>query len=51
MENILEKIHKSTLKFLVPLEPGETYATIVDEAMKLLTAENIAAGKIVLTPS
>ena len=39
MENILEKIHKSTLKFLVPLEPGETYATIVDEAMKLVGAE------------
>lgn len=39
METILEKIHKSGLKFLVPLSAEETYKLIVDEAMKLLKAD------------
>lgn len=35
---ILETIHKSALKFLVPLTPKETYATILDEALELVKA-------------
>lgn len=45
MNNILEKINKSALKFLVPLSPEETYVTIVNEATKLVGA---MYGSIVL---
>ena len=38
-EKILEKIYNSGLKFLVPLNPQETYELIVKEAMKLVRAE------------
>ncbi|MBI2020532.1 GAF domain-containing sensor histidine kinase [Candidatus Daviesbacteria bacterium] len=37
--NILEKIHKSALKFLIPLTPEQTYKLIVEEAMKLVGAD------------
>ncbi|OGE70567.1 hypothetical protein A2617_03390 [Candidatus Daviesbacteria bacterium RIFOXYD1_FULL_41_10] len=36
MDNTLEKIYKSGLKFLVPLTPEETYAIIVHEAIRLV---------------
>lgn len=39
MENTLENIYKSVLKFLEPLTPEETYATVVNEALKLVKAE------------
>lgn len=35
MDNILDRIHKSALKFLVPLTIEETYKLIVHEAVKL----------------
>lgn len=35
MDNVLERIYKSALKFLVPLTPEETYETIVKEAINL----------------
>jgi K+-sensing histidine kinase KdpD len=38
--NILEKINKACLKFLVPLSLEETYATIVDEAIKLVDCDD-----------
>ncbi|MDO8429007.1 MAG: GAF domain-containing sensor histidine kinase [Candidatus Daviesbacteria bacterium] len=37
--NILEKIHKSALRFLVPLDPLDIYQTIVQEAVKLVSAQ------------
>ncbi|HSX40432.1 MAG TPA: GAF domain-containing sensor histidine kinase [Candidatus Saccharimonadales bacterium] len=37
--NTVEKIHQAALKFLVPLNPEETYATIVKEAVKLVQAD------------
>ncbi len=40
MDNILEKIYKSGLKFLDPLSTEETYSIIVEEAKKLVNAEN-----------
>lgn len=40
MENILEKVYSSGLKFLVPLTTGETYSLIVQEAIKLVKADN-----------
>src|SRR5581483_3543411 len=40
MDNILEKIYKSGLKFLDPLNTEETYSIIVEEAKKLVNAEN-----------
>lgn len=36
MDNALERIYKSGLKFLVPLTPEETFRIIVDEAIKLV---------------
>jgi two-component system, OmpR family, sensor histidine kinase ResE len=39
MEQILEKINKSALKFLVPLSENEMYQTIVEEARKLFGGE------------
>jgi signal transduction histidine kinase len=39
MEDILEKIYKSGLRLLEPLELEETYKTIVDEAVRLVGAE------------
>lgn len=39
-ENTLEKIHKASLKFLIPLTPEETYKTIVEEALKLVNGED-----------
>ncbi len=39
MQNTLERIHKSVLKFLVPLTPEDTYRTIVEEALKLVNGE------------
>lgn len=45
MENILEKIHKSALRFLVPLTLEETFATVVQEAGKLFGGED---GRILL---
>lgn len=36
VENILENIYKAGTKFLEPLTTEETYATIVDEAVKLI---------------
>ena len=39
MVNILEKIHKAGLKFLVPLSPEETYKLITEEAIKLVKAD------------
>jgi signal transduction histidine kinase len=38
--NILEKIYKATLKFLVPLTPDETFALISEEAIKLTKANH-----------
>lgn len=45
MLNTLEKIHRAALKFLVPLTPDETYATIVHEAVKLVNGQD---GSILL---
>lgn len=42
----MEKIYKSVVKFLQPLTPEETYATIVQEALKLV---NLDDGEIFLT--
>lgn len=39
-QGIIEIIHKSALKFLVPLTPKETYATILGEAIKLVKADS-----------
>lgn len=39
MKNILEEIYKAGFKFLEPLTPRETYATIVKEATKLVKAQ------------
>lgn len=39
VNSILEKIHISGLKFLVPLTPEETYALIVHEGKKLLKTQ------------
>ncbi len=36
MDNLLEKINKSAIKFLAPLTPIDTYKTIVKEAIKLI---------------
>lgn len=40
MEHILEKIYKSSLKFLEPLNLDGTYKIIVDEAVKLVNGES-----------
>ncbi len=40
MDDIIEKIYKSGLKFLEPLTPEKTYATIVNEAVRLANAES-----------
>lgn len=40
MDDIIEKIYKSGLNFLEPLTPEKTYATIVNEAVKLVNAES-----------
>lgn len=45
MESTLEKINKASLKFLAPLTPTETFATIVEEAIKLVDGDD---GFIVL---
>lgn len=39
MDNILEKIYKAGLKFLVPLNPKEVQALIVEEALNLVGGE------------
>ncbi len=39
MESILEKIHSSALKFLVPLNTEEIYKVVVDEAINLVEAK------------
>lgn len=39
MQTILEKIYQSSLNFLSPLTPNETYATIVKEAINLVKAD------------
>lgn len=41
----LEEIYKSSLKFLTPLTPEETYKTIINEALKLVGAEE---GAVIL---
>src|SRR5258708_14436150 len=41
--NILEKINKSALNFLVPLTPEETYQTIVNEAVNLAGGSGYAS--------
>lgn len=38
-ESILEKIYRASLKLLEPLNPEETYALIVKEAIKLVNAD------------
>ncbi len=38
-EDILEKIYKASMKFLVPMTTEETYSMIVEEAIKLVKAE------------
>lgn len=38
MQNTLEQLNRSALKFLVPLTPQATYKTIVKEAIKLVNA-------------
>lgn len=38
-DTTLKNIYQSSLKFLVPLTPEKTYATIVKEAVKLVKAE------------
>lgn len=43
--SILEKIYNACLKFLVPLTPEEMYATIVEEAVKLVDGKH---GSILL---
>lgn len=45
MDNILEKIYKSVLKFLEPLTPEKTYEIVVEEAVKLV---NGSSGSIIL---
>src|SRR5688572_11272844 len=45
MNNIVEKIYRAGLKFLTPLDLDQTYKLIVEEAMKLVRAEN---GTIIL---
>ncbi len=37
---ILEDIYKSTLKFLTTLNPDQTYATVLNEAIKLVKADS-----------
>jgi K+-sensing histidine kinase KdpD len=39
-ENILEKINKACLKFLVPLSLEDTYATIIEEALRLVACDD-----------
>lgn len=39
MQSLLHQAYNSSLKFLVPLTPQETYSTIVLETMKLLGAD------------
>lgn len=39
-DSILERIYSSVLKFLIQLTPDETYATIVNEAIKLVGGED-----------
>lgn len=45
LENTLERINKAGLKFLEPLTPEETFAHIVQEAIKLINAKY---GSIIL---
>lgn len=45
MNNILEEIYEAGLKFLEPLTPQKTYATIVEEAIKLVNGDD---GLIIL---
>ncbi len=45
MENTIERVYKSSLKFLDPLSPMKTYETIVGEAINLVNGED---GLIVL---
>lgn len=45
MKNTLDRIYKAGLKFLEPLTPEQTYATIAEEAVKLV---NGSAGSIML---
>lgn len=45
LRKFLDEIYQSGLKFLTPLTPEETYATIVEEAIKLVDAEY---GSIIL---
>lgn len=40
MDTILAKIQKAALRFLIPLTPEETYATIGQEAVKLVGGEH-----------
>jgi signal transduction histidine kinase len=42
MENILEKINTAGVKFLAPLTPEETFATIASETKKLVSAEYVS---------
>lgn len=39
-DRILEAIYRSALKFLSPLNPDETYKTILNEAIKLVKADS-----------
>lgn len=48
MENILDKVNKAGLNFLVPLTPKETYSIIVREALKLVEAQH---GSILIEQS
>jgi len=48
MKNTIEDVYKASLKFLDPLTPENTYATIVHEAVKLVKGED---GLIVLKKS
>lgn len=39
MDNSLEKVYKSVIKFLQPLVPEETYQLVTEEAMRLVGAD------------
>ncbi len=53
MDNILEKINRAAVKFMVPLSPEETYKVIVREGVKLVNADDgsilIKTGKDIRT--
>ena len=40
MEELLKKINKSAIKFLAPLNPEDTYKSILKEAQKIVGSDN-----------